>query len=203
MYSIYARIIRSGFRFRFHCPQKWDKLDPTGHPLIRSCRVCRCDVHYCATARDALRQAHQGRCIVLADREPEPGHDRDPESGVRLTFGIPHLEFGLLWLLFAAIVWAVGIVLMSCVSHPTLRGIIARTCALISFGPVVVLGVDYYCLGREVRAEEELQQLQELDRADCQGPVPGGDGPAPDAPRPIRPTAGPGVDPLWDRAPDG
>jgi hypothetical protein len=203
MSSLYARIIRCGLRFRFHCPQKWDKLDPTGHPRIRNCRVCRCHVHYCATARDALRQARQGRCIALADREPEPGHDGDPESGVQLTFGMPHLEFGLAWLPFAAIVWAVGIVLMSCVSHPTLRGFIAGTCAVISLGPAVVVGIDYYLLGREVRAEEGLQRLLELDRSACRGTGAGGDGPAPDAPRPIRPTAGPGVDPLWDRALDG
>jgi hypothetical protein len=93
MSSDYAKIVKCGFRFRFQCPMNWDKLAPTRDPYIRKCEICRSNVHYCATPREALKRARKGQCIAFANWELEGDVDGNPEGPAgNLVVGMPGLE---------------------------------------------------------------------------------------------------------------
>jgi uncharacterized protein (TIGR02996 family) len=54
-----------GLRFRFRCPQRWDRLKPTELPLVRHCDRCREQVFYCGTIEEAREHARLGHCVAV------------------------------------------------------------------------------------------------------------------------------------------
>jgi uncharacterized protein (TIGR02996 family) len=51
--------------FKFRCPQKWNKLQPTGKAAVRFCDSCHKEVYYCGTIEEAKDQAEQGHCVAV------------------------------------------------------------------------------------------------------------------------------------------
>jgi uncharacterized protein (TIGR02996 family) len=47
------------------CPQRWDRLAPTGADGVRHCSACRRDVHYCTTIDQARAAAQRGGCVAV------------------------------------------------------------------------------------------------------------------------------------------
>ena len=51
--------------FKFRCPQKWNKLQPTGKAAVRYCESCRKKVYYCGTIEEAQDHAEEGHCVAV------------------------------------------------------------------------------------------------------------------------------------------
>jgi len=51
--------------FRYACPKKWEKLDPTGDSKIRYCGECHKTVHYCSSIAEAAQHGNAGDCIAV------------------------------------------------------------------------------------------------------------------------------------------
>ena len=49
----------------FECPNRWNRLAPTGDPKNRFCSACKRTVHYCETLDEARAHARSGHCIAL------------------------------------------------------------------------------------------------------------------------------------------
>lgn len=63
-------------RFRFKCPQLWDRLLQTDVEGIRHCPECERDVHLALTEEDFRRHSEEGRCVAVrvlqSDRQAAP-----------------------------------------------------------------------------------------------------------------------------------
>lgn len=53
-------------RFSFQCPERWETLDPTANPEIRSCPRCEETVRLCRTREEAESEARRGGCIAVS-----------------------------------------------------------------------------------------------------------------------------------------
>lgn len=52
--------------FRFECPKRWDRLEPTGADRLRFCTACEKHVHYCETIGEARAHAARGDCVAVS-----------------------------------------------------------------------------------------------------------------------------------------
>ncbi len=52
-------------RFKFECPERWDRLRPTGVAAVRFCDSCRQSVFYCHSIEEAREHAGQGHCVAV------------------------------------------------------------------------------------------------------------------------------------------
>ncbi len=52
-------------RFRFECPQSWERLTPTTDPERRFCELCHESVHFADSLGKAESLARQGVCIAV------------------------------------------------------------------------------------------------------------------------------------------
>lgn len=64
--------IRISCRFRFKCPQLWDRLQQTGVERIRHCPECERDVHLALTKEDFQRHSEEGLCVAVPVLRPDP-----------------------------------------------------------------------------------------------------------------------------------
>lgn len=53
-------------RFSFRCPERWETLDPTSDPDVRSCPRCEETVRLCRTREEAEAEARRGGCIAVS-----------------------------------------------------------------------------------------------------------------------------------------
>lgn len=49
----------------FECPRRWEVLEPTDRPRVRSCGACRQHVYHCATVSEALSHTQLGHCVAI------------------------------------------------------------------------------------------------------------------------------------------
>jgi hypothetical protein len=49
----------------FRCPEKWDRLEPTGDPDVRHCPRCQKGVYWSPTPEDFVRNGEAGRCVAV------------------------------------------------------------------------------------------------------------------------------------------
>ena len=76
------RINECGVRFRFPCPLRWERLQTTDDPMIRSCDVCQKAVYFCATVDEAITHARAGECVALRPlKQAEPSEDEEWFAG--------------------------------------------------------------------------------------------------------------------------
>src|SRR5262249_27093449 len=70
--------------FKFRCPKKWDRLEPTHQAEVRFCDNCQENVYYCLPIGEAKQHARQGHCVAVdpgVSRTPGDLADEDPEVG--------------------------------------------------------------------------------------------------------------------------
>jgi hypothetical protein len=53
-------------RFSFQCPKRWEGLEPTANPDVRSCSRCEETVRLCRTREEAESEARRGGCIAVS-----------------------------------------------------------------------------------------------------------------------------------------
>ncbi len=53
-------------RFSFQCPERWESLEPTSNPEVRSCPRCEETVRLCRTREEAESEARRGGCIAVS-----------------------------------------------------------------------------------------------------------------------------------------
>jgi hypothetical protein len=58
--------------FKYRCPQRWDALEPTSKPGVRTCSECKREVFFCETDQDAVDHARKGDCIARRERSDVP-----------------------------------------------------------------------------------------------------------------------------------
>ncbi|MBI4001736.1 MAG: hypothetical protein HY348_08120 [Nitrospira defluvii] len=68
---------RISCRFRFKCPQVWDRLQPTDVEGVRHCPECRRDVYLALTEEDFRKHSDEGRCIAVPVLQNSPEGDPD------------------------------------------------------------------------------------------------------------------------------
>ena len=68
---------RISCRFRFKCPQVWDRLQPTDVEGVRHCPECRRDVHLASTEEDFRRHSNEGHCIAVPVLRVEEAQGQD------------------------------------------------------------------------------------------------------------------------------
>ncbi|MGF1577834.1 MAG: TIGR02996 domain-containing protein [Gemmataceae bacterium] len=54
--------------FQYKCPQRWDTLDLTENPAVRSCSSCQQKVYYCESVEEAHRLADANECVAIDSR---------------------------------------------------------------------------------------------------------------------------------------
>jgi hypothetical protein len=61
--------------FRRVCPERWEKLTPTGDATVRHCDQCNQEVYLCTTDEQTLSHARAGHCIAreIPDESEVPG----------------------------------------------------------------------------------------------------------------------------------
>lgn len=64
-------------RFDFLCPKQWSDLVETERPEIRFCDLCRQQVFYCTTLREAREHAWRSRCVAVDIANERTPHDLD------------------------------------------------------------------------------------------------------------------------------
>jgi uncharacterized protein (TIGR02996 family) len=74
-------------RWKFRCPQQWEKLRLTDDARVRHCTACRKNVHYCTTIEDAQSHARQGHCVAVDTAVQRWPGDLIPEL-TAVTLGI-------------------------------------------------------------------------------------------------------------------
>lgn len=55
-------------RFAFRCPKRWETLEPTEDPAVRTCQQCKEPVYRCDSVEDAEARARRGECIAVPRR---------------------------------------------------------------------------------------------------------------------------------------
>jgi uncharacterized protein (TIGR02996 family) len=80
-----SKIENCDLRFRFRCPQRWEKLKPTELPLVRSCDRCRKEVYYCDSIDQAKEHACAGHCVAVDVKVARQPGDLDEEEIVVMT----------------------------------------------------------------------------------------------------------------------
>ena len=74
---------RISCRFRFKCPQVWDRLQPTGLKGVRHCPECRRDVYLAVTEEDFRKHSDEGRCIAVPVLRED--HQANPDMPLHLV----------------------------------------------------------------------------------------------------------------------
>lgn len=64
-------------RFRFKCPQLWDRLEQTGVEGTRHCPECERDLYLALTEEDFRRHGEEGRCVAVRVLQPDRDNDLD------------------------------------------------------------------------------------------------------------------------------
>jgi uncharacterized protein (TIGR02996 family) len=67
-------------KFELTCPKKWDNLEPTADPTIRTCNACQENVYFAPTVKIARLLAKQGHCVsvdVAQSRHPNDLEEDD------------------------------------------------------------------------------------------------------------------------------
>jgi uncharacterized protein (TIGR02996 family) len=60
-----SRIENCDLQFRFECPQKWERLQPTENASVRYCNACARQVYYCHSVEEARSYAQCGECVAV------------------------------------------------------------------------------------------------------------------------------------------
>ncbi|MCB9676961.1 MAG: TIGR02996 domain-containing protein [Alphaproteobacteria bacterium] len=60
--------------FEYACPERWEDMQATKDPLLRTCSVCDKAVHFVSTVAEARQHANLGHCVAISPAEPRlPG----------------------------------------------------------------------------------------------------------------------------------
>jgi uncharacterized protein (TIGR02996 family) len=83
------------FRFRFHCPRKWETLTPTKNDGVRFCAACRKSVYFCNNLEVAYHHAYLGHCVAIASVVRREKGDLEPLSMPRRQLPVEEVFLGL------------------------------------------------------------------------------------------------------------
>lgn len=64
-------------RHVYDCPNEWERLVRTDHPLVRECQTCQRRVFYCASLPIARAAVRRGQCVVVDGDQPRQPGDLD------------------------------------------------------------------------------------------------------------------------------
>jgi uncharacterized protein (TIGR02996 family) len=85
--------IEACVQFSFACPQRWEKLTPTGNDRVRFCDSCQKQVYHCNTVLEGQRHARRGNCVAIDSRLVRTEGDLTPapfrEYGMTVGVIIP------------------------------------------------------------------------------------------------------------------
>ncbi|WHZ15044.1 MAG: hypothetical protein OJF52_001885 [Nitrospira sp.] len=68
---------RISCRFRFKCPQTWNRLQATDVEGVRHCPECERDVYLAMTEEDFRRHSEEGLCIAVPVLQPDKEAELD------------------------------------------------------------------------------------------------------------------------------
>jgi len=64
-----ARVYKVQDCFEFICPERWDNLEPTDDPSIRSCSQCERNVYKATNKAKLLEFGKEGKCVAYFQYE--------------------------------------------------------------------------------------------------------------------------------------
>jgi uncharacterized protein (TIGR02996 family) len=67
-------------KFELTCPKKWDHLEPTPDPTIRTCNACQENVYFAPTVKIARLLAKQGHCVAVDVAQPRRADDLEEDD---------------------------------------------------------------------------------------------------------------------------
>jgi len=76
-------------QFKFQCPKRWDRLQPTDQVDVRFCEACRKEVYYCPNLSQARDHAWQGHCVAVQLGLPRTPGDLEPP---RMLVGVIRVD---------------------------------------------------------------------------------------------------------------